>query len=110
VRLWSLIGAVWQYRDYTYTEANYTAAMTSPTPGSTLTGTSIPFTWSAGTGVTQYSLWFGSTPGGNGLGAAPLLTVTSYTAALPVRGAALYVRLWSLVGEGWQYRDYTYVH
>ena len=50
---------------YTYTEVNVTAAaMTSPTPGSTLTGASTTFTWTAGTGgVTGYYLWVGTSPG-----------------------------------------------
>ncbi len=108
VRLWSLSGGVWQFVDYTYTEASV-ARMSSPTPGTTLAGTSIPFTWTAGTGATQYSLFFGSTPGASDLGLT-YLTGTSYTATLPVRGATLYVRLWSLMGGVWQYVDYTYTH
>jgi hypothetical protein len=112
VRLWSLIDGQWQYLDYTYTEANLLATMSSPAPGTTLTGTSIPFVWSAGTGVTEYSLWFGSTPGGNDLGAAPVIDAptTSYTTNLPVTGATLYVRLWSFAGGVWQYIDYNYTH
>jgi hypothetical protein len=109
VRLWSLIGGAWQYIDYTYTEASFLAAMTGPVPGSTLPGTAIAFTWTAGTGVTQYSLWLGSTLGGHDLGNV-LVDVTSYMVNLPATSTTLYVRLWSLVGGVWQFIDYTYVH
>ena len=58
----------WFSTDYTYTAVNYgQATITSPTPGSTLTGTSATFTWSAGTGALSYSLWVGTTAGGNNL-------------------------------------------
>ena len=110
VRLWYLVGGTWLYVDTTYTLANFQAAMISPVPGTTLPGTLIPFTWTAGTGVTQYSLWFGSTPGAGDLGAAPVLTTTTFTASLPIRSAALYVRLWSFIGGTWQFVDYIYVH
>jgi hypothetical protein len=109
VRLWYVIGGVWQYIDYTYTEANLVARIITPVPGGTLLGTSIAFTWTAGTGVTQYALYFGSTPGANDLGYT-FLAGTAYTASLPVRSATLYVRLWSLIGGVWQNVDYTYTH
>jgi hypothetical protein len=107
VRLWSLMGGVWQYIDYTYTEASFQAAMISPAPGSTLPGAAVTFTWTAGTGVTQYSLWFGSTPGGTDVGNV-IVAGTSYAATVPGKGTTLYVRLWSLIGGAWQYIDYTY--
>jgi len=110
VRLWSLVSAVWQYNDYTYTAVTASAAvMTSPTPGSTLTSSSVTFQWSAG-GATQYGLWIGSTGVGSAnLAAPPAGTNTSYTATgLPTDGRTLYVRLWSLLSGTWQYRDYTY--
>ena len=84
------------------------ATMTSPAPGSTLAGASTTLTWTAGTGVTQYSLFFGTTPGRLRLGHHLSLTGTSYTAIVPAIGATLYVRLWSMIGGVWQYIDYTY--
>ena len=39
--------------------------MHSPTPGSTLSGNTQTFTWSAGTGATAYWLDIGSVAGGN---------------------------------------------
>jgi hypothetical protein len=104
------VGAVWQFTDYTYTEATLVATMTSPAPGTALTGTSIAFTWAPGTGVSTYQIWFGTTLGGFDLGSPGLLGTSSYTATLPVTGAPLYVRLWSLIGGTWQYIDYIYTH
>jgi subtilase family serine protease len=112
VRLYSLISGAWQYIDYTYTE--YTppvpAAMSTPAPSSTLTGTSTTFTWTAGTGVTQYSLHVGTTGvGSTNIATSGSLTTTSYTVSgIPATGGLLYVRLYSLISGAWQYTDYTY--
>ena len=113
VRLYSLIDHAWQYTDYTYTEtgAPAQAVMTSPAPGSTLlTGTSATFTWTPGSQVSQYSLHVGTTGVGSYNIAAPgSLATTSYTVTgIPVNGTTLYVRLYSLIADTWQYTDYTY--
>ena len=51
-----------QHLDYTYTAFSLMqAALTSPAPGSTLTGPTVTFSWSAATGASGYSLWLGST-------------------------------------------------
>ena len=109
VRLWSLIGGVLQYTDYTYTEATAAvkAAMVSPTPGSVLSGNPVTFTWTAGTGVSTTYLWVGTTPGGADLVDFGGGAATSYTATLPTTGS-IYVRLWSLIDGVLQYTDYTY--
>ena len=62
-RLWSLLIGTWQSIDYTYTEAGAfaPAALTSPTPGSTLPGSSETFAWTGGTGPAAYQLWLGTT-------------------------------------------------
>ena len=109
VRLWSLIGGVLQYTDYTYTEATRVkAAMVSPTPGSVLSGNPVTFTWTAGTGVSTTYLWVGTTPGGLDLVNVGGGVATSYTGTLPTTGSSIYVRLWSLMGGVLQYTDYTY--
>jgi len=112
VRLYSLISGAWQYNDYVYTEANPAtkAAMSTPAPGSTLTGSSATFTWTAGTGVTQYTIHVGSTGvGSDNISAPGALTGTSYTVSnIPTTGGTLYVRLYSLIAGAWQYTDYTY--
>jgi hypothetical protein len=109
VRLWSSYGGVWVFTDYTYTAVTgVKAGMISPMPGSVLTSTLVTFTWAPGAGVSQYSLYFGTTPGGWELGAASAGTNTSWTATLPASGVTVYVRLWSNVGGAWVFNDYTY--
>jgi hypothetical protein len=112
VRLWSLIGASWEFIDYTYTAvtASSPAAITSPTNGSTLASSSQTFSWDAGSGAVQYVIWVGTTGAGSqdivalDRGMNQSATVTG----LPTTGVTIYVRLWSLVVGGWQFRDYTY--
>lgn len=92
-----------------FTAASLTAAISSPTNGSTLVGSSQLFTWNAVTGVTQYQLWVGSTPRGTDYFYAANLSGTSQTATgLPTAGQTVYVTLWTLVGTTWSANDYTY--
>jgi len=104
-----------EYNDYSYTASSFSkAVMTSPAPGSTLTSRTVTFTWSAGTGATQYYLYVGSTVGGaqySGLGTGT--NRSTGVATLPNDGSTVYVRLWSLLGVdkltgAWQFNDYTY--
>jgi hypothetical protein len=110
--LGSLIGGVWQYAYYTYTEAGTPApaSITSPAPGSTLPGSSVTFTWTAGGGPTAYQLWLGTTRVGSqnlyNSGATKATTVT--VNSLPTDGVTLFARLWSLLNGTWQSIDYTY--
>ncbi|MFC3645065.1 reprolysin-like metallopeptidase [Aquibium oceanicum] len=109
VRLWSLISGAWQFNDYTYKAGGAAkAVMTSPTPGSTL-GSSATFVWTAGTGVSQYYLYVGSTSAGsyNIYQASQGTSKTRTVTGLPSTGT-IYVRLWSLISGAWQYNDYTY--
>jgi len=112
VRLYSLISGAWQYHDYTYTEftSAVPAVMVSPTPSSTLTGSSVTFTWTAGTGVTEYNLHVGTTGAGstNIAASGDLTTLTDTISGIPTTGGTLYVRLYSLISGAWQYHDYTY--
>jgi hypothetical protein len=110
-RLFSEIGGVWYHSDYTYTEPTGTpAALTSPSPGSTLGTSSVSFKWTAGTDVTIYDLLVGvSGPGSTNLfetGSTPANSAT--VPKLPAYGATVYVRLMSDIGGAWQYTDYTY--
>jgi hypothetical protein len=111
VRLLSLINGVWQHNDYTYTEASTAvpATMTSPTAGSTLTSSSATFTWTAGTGVTEYDLHVGTTgAGSSNIFAGVVTTLSKSVTGIPTTGGTLYVRLYSLINGAWQYKDYTY--
>jgi hypothetical protein len=113
VSLYSFVGSSWQRTIYTYTAYNNSSikgTMATPAPGSTLTGSSQAFTWTAGTQATAYWLDAGNVVGGNqyfqsgNLGASLSTTATG----LPTDGSTVYIRLWSLLGSGWVYNDYTY--
>jgi len=114
-RLYSTIAGKNQYNDYTYTESvsGVPATMSTPAQGSTLGTSNVQFTWTAGTGVTQYQLWLGlSGPGSSSLYASGWLaapTTSTTVASLPAKGATVYARLYSMIGGKNQYNDYTYV-
>lgn len=114
VTLYTQIGSVWSANSYAYTaiDANSgKAVMQSPTPNSPLSGNSATFTWSPGSGVTNYWLDIGSVPGGNQyfqsgpLGSTQTLTVNS----LPADDTTIYVTLYSFIGGEWVSNTYTYV-
>jgi hypothetical protein len=113
VRLWSKLAGAWQYNDYQYKAAGGSASskavMQTPAPGSALTGTTVTFTWSAGSGVSSYWLEVGTTLGGRNLYPGANTTALSATVSgLPANGSVVYVRLWSRIGAAWQYNDYQY--
>jgi hypothetical protein len=87
-----------------------TPAITSPTPNSTLTSSSVTFRWSSGTGVTNYGLYVGSRIGTNDIFSKSTgLNLSTNVSNLPVNGSTLYVRLWwATAAAGWQHVDYTY--
>lgn len=94
----------------TATAAPAKATMSTPAAGSKLTGSSQTFTWSAGTSVSSYQLWVGTTPGGKNIYASPAITATSLTVTkIPTQGKTVYARLWSYLNGAWQYNDYSYV-
>jgi len=112
-RWYYMLNGSWQSFDYSYTAfgaASGIAGMTSPAPGTTLTGSSVAFNWSAGTNATAYWLDIGSTAGAHdiyssgNLGAALTVTVNS----LPTNGSTVYATLYSLVNGSWQSNAYTY--
>ena len=114
VTLYSLVGGQWLSRPYTYTSftaGSGLAVIQTPTPGSTLNGSTVTFTWSAGTGATGYWLDIGSVAGGNqyyqsgNLGTALSTTVTT----LPADSSQIYVTLYSLIDGQWYSNAYTYI-
>ncbi|HWE87287.1 MAG TPA: hypothetical protein VG267_20240, partial [Terracidiphilus sp.] len=112
-RLYSWINGASQYNDYTYMESGtpVKAALTSPTPGTTL-GSSATFNWTAGGGVTTYEFRLGTTGPGSKDVYNPTGSVTSAlttgSVAIPSNGVTLYARLYSWINGAWQYTDYTY--
>ena len=112
VRLWTILnGTTYLSNDYTYTEFTQSpAAITSPTPGNTLTSASTNFIWNAGpAGTTGYGLNIGTSLGGSDLVNIGPLSGTSTTVSLPTNGTTIYVRLWTILnGTTYLYNDYTY--
>ena len=110
VRLYSKINGIFQYHDYTYTAPNI-AVMLTPTPATTLSGSSVTFNWTAGASVTDYFLSIGNNPGASdhtwwfqdeGLNASQSVT------GLPTDGRTLYVRLYSKINGIYYSNDYFY--
>ena len=76
--------------------------------GSTLPSGPITFTWDAGTGVTQNSLWVGTTAGGQDLFGGVVTGGSKTLSNLPSDGRTVYVRLYSVINGVSQYNSYTY--
>jgi streptogramin lyase len=116
VRLWTAYpgvggnGGLAGANDYTYTESTVPAALISPTPGGSLPGASVTFTWSAAYGSTNYKLFIGSTGKGSyNLYYSGNVTATSATVGgLPTNGETLYARLYTNFNGTLVYFDYTY--
>jgi T5SS/PEP-CTERM-associated repeat protein len=110
VTLWSLINGAWQSNPYSYTAVTATvpvrSQMLTPTPGSTLPGATVTFTWSGGVGVTGNALWVGSSPGTYDLYSA-LEPGLSRTLTLPTDSRTLYITLWSWLTGVWAPVSYT---
>ncbi len=110
VRLWTLIGTIWSYNDYTYTAATLTAAtMVTPTNLATISGASQNYSWT-NAGASLYQLHIGTSLGASNLGMFPAAGTTlntTTTTGLPTVGTT-FVRLWSLFGTTWMSNDYSY--
>jgi len=108
-RLFTTFAGTTVHSDYTYAAASQ-AVLTSPTPGTTFTGPSATFKWTASTGATSYSLWIGSTGvGSNNLWSSGATTATSMTfGALPTNGETVYVRLYTSFNGISEHADYTF--
>ena len=103
VTLYSLVSGQWLSNAYTYTAYNQAGArgvLQTPTPGSTLAGSSATFIWTAGTGASAYWLDVGSSAGGNQYSQSGNLgnVLTTTVNTLPTDGSMVYVTLYSLVG------------
>jgi hypothetical protein len=122
LRLWSQVAGSWQYIDYSFAAAGSAAslgpgavtsgaaAMISPAAQSTLPGAAATFTWTAGTGVSQYWLYLGTTGPGSKDIYSQSTGLNRYQAVsnVPTTGGSIYARLWSKIGANWQYADYEY--
>jgi len=110
VQLWTHISGAWKnpgrYRD---TATNVCGALTTPAPGSTLSGSTVTFSWTAGAGVTAYWLDVGTVVGqGNIFGANVGTSLSQMVSGIPTTGQPIYVQLWSLISGVWHLNRYTY--
>lgn len=92
-------------------DAQAAPTITSPTPGTTLTGSTETFSWTAGGSVvTEWWLYVGTNPGERDVyNSGSLGTATSDTVSvLPTNGATLHVRLWFRVDGEWKGTNFIY--
>jgi hypothetical protein len=111
VRLFSYVNGAWISTDYTYTSAGTPtqATLTTPTPGTTLTGSSVAFAWTPGNSAAHFELWVGTSVGSSNIYNSGSVTVTTETVTdLPSNGLPVYVRLLSYINGAWVSTDYTY--
>jgi hypothetical protein len=108
-RLTTNSNGIWEHTDYTYTSATL-AVLTTPTPGSTLAGSSVTFNWTTAAGATGYILSLGSTGTGSyNLYYSGSITGTSVTVNnLPTNGETIYARLTTNFNGTWVHADYSY--
>ncbi len=108
-----LLNGNWVSTEYSYTAfgaSSQKGAITSPIPSTTLTGSSVAFTWTAGAGATAYWIDAGSSAGGNQYFQSGNLgnVLTTTVSGLPLNGSTVYVTLYSLVDNQWLSNQYTY--
>jgi len=86
----------------------FARAISSPTPGATLTSTTATFTGGHASGELQHYLYVGTTKGSYQIKRQNLGTAHSATVSnLPMTGT-IYVRYWTRFSSGWKYQDHTY--
>jgi hypothetical protein len=88
------------------------AQISSPAPGSTLSGSLADFSWNAVGGATEYQLSVGTTPGGTNIFSGTPTGTSQTVSAIPCAdavGGTIYVQLAAKVGGSFQpAADYTY--
>ena len=89
---------------------NSPAVLTSPTPGSMLTSSSVTFQWTPGSGASEYALSISdiSQASYNLYRSPALRNTTSDTVSLPINGETLYVGLCSFINRIWYCNYYTF--
>jgi N-acetylneuraminic acid mutarotase len=96
---------------YTPAPSTLTPSLTSPAPGSTLSGSTVTFAWNpGGVGATRFVLRLGTTVFGSMdvYHPSPITGTTAQVSAIPTNGAYLYARLWYYVNGTWKYVDAKY--
>jgi hypothetical protein len=109
-RVYTRYNGVLVFNDYTYISWMKPPVLTTPTPGSTLAGSSVTFTWTAEAGSQGYWLFLGTTGAGSkNLYDSGQQAATSATfSGLPTDGATIYARVYTRYNGVLVYSDYTY--
>ena len=110
VRYWTRFSSGWKSQDQTYTMNVPVVApkLTAPSPGATLSSTTVTFTGGHASGELQHYLYVGTTKGSYQIKRQNLGTAHSATVSnLPMTGT-IYVRYWTRFSSGWKYQDHTY--
>lgn len=120
VHLWYRVDAsgTWQNKLYTYTAKTANPAITSPTPGTAINGTSADFTFTAdGLNVQDWDIDVGTTNNptqyfninSGGVTSFQSTATTQNITGLPANGTQIKVKLWYKVGGAWYSAPvYTY--
>ena len=115
VRLWYLSGNVWKYSDEQYKASGVGPEITDPVPGSLLQDSPVQFSWTDnGTGVIQWWLYSGYSPGGKNYydsGNLGTSTTDLVDNEVPGTGEDYTVRLWFKTSPTgfWKHSDFTYL-
>jgi serine protease len=109
-QLWTHSNGAWHSPGrYDFTAWGACGRLTVPSPGATLSGSTVTFNWNAGMGVTAYWLDVGTVLGQGNIFGANLGTVLSRTVSgIPTDGSMIYVQLWSQIGGVWYLNRYSY--
>jgi centrosomal CEP192-like protein len=86
------------------------AALTSPAPGSTFSGSTVTFSWSKEAGATRYKLYLGTTGAGsrNLYDSGDITATSAKVSGLPESGLTVYATLYSQYDDAWHREGYTY--
>lgn len=85
------------------------AQMIAPARSSKLPRGRVTFTWTAGTGVSQYWIYIGNAPRGRDILNQNMGTRRTLTVNLITDARSVYVTLWSLTRGGWKCFIYGYL-
>jgi len=84
--------------------------ITSPTPGSSISGPTVTLTWEPGEAtVSEWWIYIGSTVGGNDIdNTGSLGTSLSTSVDMPANGSTAHVTLWYKVDGIWRNSNYVF--
>jgi N-acetylneuraminic acid mutarotase len=102
-----ILNDLWKY---TPPPPPLTPSLTTPAPGSTLSGSAATFAWNPGVGATRFVLRLGTTFFGSSdvFSGAATTGTTEQVSAIPAIGTYVYARLWYYLNGTWQYADAIY--